>query len=82
MSETVFNTFPPPASDAKYGYVVGRLIRRVGDTTLDPDLFVDASNVQGTVTFTPAQRQTKSSNYSAFVFRIRSRSSSTSSATS
>ena len=69
MSEAVFNTFPPPASDAKYGYVVGRLIRRVGDTTLDPDLFVDASNVQGTVTFTPAQRQTKSSNYSAFVFR-------------
>ena len=69
MSETVFNTFPPPASDAKHGYVVGRLIRRVGDTTLDPDLFVDASNVQGTVTFTPAQRQAKSSNYSAFVFR-------------
>lgn len=69
MSETVFNTFPPPASEAKHGYVVGRLIRRVGDTTLDPDLFIDASNVQGTVTFTPAQRQTKSSNYSAFVFR-------------
>ena len=69
MSETVFNTFPPPASEAKHGYVVGRLIRRVGDTTLDPDLFVDASNVQGTVTFTPAQRQAKSSNYSAFVFR-------------
>ena len=69
MSETVFNTFPPPASDAKHGYVVGRLIRRIGDTTLDPDLLVDASNVQGTVTFTPAQRQTKSTNYTAFVFR-------------
>ena len=69
MSETAFKTFPPPASDAKCGYVVGRLIRHVGDTTLDPDHLLDASNVQGTVTFTPAQRQTKSSNYSAFVFR-------------
>lgn len=68
MNET-FNVFDPPASDKHYGFVVGRIIRRIGDSTLDPDAYPDAANVEGVVRFTPMEKVVKSENYRAIVFR-------------
>lgn len=68
MTES-FNVFDPPASDKRYGFVVGRIIRRIGDTTLDTDSYPDAANINGRVRFTPVESVTKSSDYRAIVFR-------------
>ena len=43
----------PIPADATYGYVVGRWIKAVGDTTLDPDGLPDGEPVSGTVTLIP-----------------------------
>ena len=64
-----FNTFSPPESDSHYGYVVGRVIRRIGDTTLDVEPYLDAANVTGLIKFVPVRPLDTSENYSAFVYR-------------
>ena len=57
-----------PTSEAQYGYVVGRVIRALGDTT-DPDDKPDAVAATGKVTFTPKSQLGRTSDYSAFIVR-------------
>ena len=57
-----------PTSEAQYGYVVGRVIRAVGDTT-DADDKPDAVAAVGSVSFTPKAQLGRTTNYSAFIVR-------------
>lgn len=43
----------PIPADATYGYVVGRWIKAVGDTTIDPNPLPDGIPVSGTATIIP-----------------------------
>ena len=57
-----------PTSEAQYGYVVGRVIRALGDTT-DADDKPDAVAAVGSVSFTPKATLGRTTNYSAFIVR-------------
>ena len=57
-----------PTSEAQYGYVVGRVIRALGDTT-DADDKPDAVAATGSVSFTPKNSLGRTSDYSAFIVR-------------
>ena len=57
-----------PTSEAQYGYVVGRVIRALGDTT-DVDDKPDAVAAVGKVTFTPKDSLGRTTDYSAFIVR-------------
>lgn len=57
-----------PTSEAQYGYVVGRVIRALGDTT-DVDDKPDAVAATGKVTFAPKNSLGRTSDYSAFIVR-------------
>lgn len=59
-----------PTSEAQYGYVVGRIIRVIGDTPSDPDDKPDALPAAGTVTFTPAAPLGIATGPSAFVLQV------------
>ena len=61
-------TVTVPTSEAQYGYVVGRVIRAVGDTT-DADDKPDAVAAVGSVSFTPKAPLGRTTNYSAFIVR-------------
>ena len=61
-------TVTVPTSEAQYGYVVGRVIRALGDTT-DVDDKPDAVAATGKVTFTPKSSLGRTSDYSAFIVR-------------
>ena len=61
-------TVAVPTSEAQYGYVVGRVIRALGDTA-DPDDKPDAVAATGKVAFTPKAPLGRTSDYSAFVVR-------------
>lgn len=57
-----------PTSEAQYGYVVGRVIRALGDSA-DPGDKPDAVAAVGKVTFTPKAPLGRTSDYSAFIVR-------------
>ena len=61
-------TVTVPTSEAQYGYVVGRVIRALGDTT-DADDKPDAVAAIGKVTFTPKATLGRTTDYSAFIVR-------------
>ena len=61
-------TVTVPTSEAQYGYVVGRVIRALGDTT-DADDKPDAVAATGSVSFTPKNSLGRTSDYSAFIVR-------------
>lgn len=61
-------TVTVPTSEAQYGYVVGRVIRALGDTT-DADDKPDAVAAVGSVSFTPKAPLGRTTNYSAFIVR-------------
>ena len=51
-----------PTSEAQYGYVVGRVIRALGDTT-DADDKPDAVAATGSVSFTPKNSLGRTTGY-------------------
>ena len=57
-----------PTSEAQYGYVVGRVIRALGDSA-DADDKPDAVAATGKVTFTPKATLGRTTDYSAFIVR-------------
>ena len=57
-----------PTSEAQYGYVVGRVIRALGDTT-DADDKPDAVAAAGSMSFTPKAPLGRTTDYSAFIVR-------------
>ena len=60
-------TFPLPVELQGVGRVKGRFILVSPDTINDPDVYPEARASSGTVTFTPASRLTKTTNYAAVV---------------
>ena len=58
-----------PPEESEYGYVVARVIRRVGDSGSDPDDYPDAVAVKGSVRFSPLVKMVRTQNYSAFELR-------------
>ena len=60
-------TFPLPVELQGVGRVKGRFVLVSPDTINDPDVYPEARASSGTVTFTPASRLSKTTNYAAVV---------------